>query len=168
MYNILGKGFLRMNGWALLVCAAGLIAAFILLLVDERRRQHELMHMERMRGSMLYYDLYPLVAFARKRDIDRVRVERGRIIFYGVCPPGRMGEFVLSQRGYRPLSAQRIRALAQVLAEDIPILQAGACYTLRRYPVLRPNGQKDYGYQFVIRSQYKTALIYERRRVRLD
>lgn len=149
-------------------CVAGLIAALILLIADERRHQHELLLMKRMRGSMLYYDLYPLVVYARKHDIDRVMIERNRIVFYGVCPPGRMGEFLLSERRYRPLNIQRTRALVQVLAEDIPALQSPAQYRLRRYTVIRPNGHKDYGYQYTISSRYKTALMYERQRVPLD
>jgi len=109
-----------------------------------------------------------MVLYARKHEIDRVRVERNRIVFYGVCPPVSMGEFILSQRGYRPLNARRTKALVMVLAEDIPLLRSNTHYRLQRYPVIRPNGQKDHGYQYVIRSYYKTALMYERRRVPLD
>ena len=162
------KGFMRMSGWTLFFCVFGLFLSFALLIADEKRRQHELLQMERMRNSMLYYDLYPMVLHARKHDIDQVRIERNRVVFYGVCPPGSMGEFVLSDRGYRPLNPQRIRALVLVLAEDIPLLRSNQHYRLRRYPMFRPNGQKDYGYQYVIRSYYKTALMYERRRVTLD
>lgn len=157
-----------MSGWTLFFCAAGLVLAFILLIADEKRRQHELLSMKRMRSSMLYYDLYPLVAYARKHDLDRVRVERSRIVFYGVCPPGRIGEFVLAERGYRPLNARRTLALTRVLAEDIPLLRSGTCYRLRRYTVQRPNGLRDDGYQYVICSHYKTALMYERQWARLD
>ena len=103
---------MRMNGGALFFSAIGLAAALILLIYDERRRQHELLAMERMRGSMLYYDLYPLVAYARQHNLDRVQVERSRVVFYGVCPPGRMGEFVLAERGYRPLNARPTLALS--------------------------------------------------------
>lgn len=162
------KGFMRMSGWTLFFCVFGLFLSFALLIIDEKRRQHELLQMERMRNSMLYYDLYPMVLYARKHEIDRVRVERNRIVFYGVCPPVSMGEFILSQRGYRPLNAKRTKALVMVLAEDIPLLRSNTHYRLQRYPVIRPNGQKDHGYQYVIRSYYKTALMYDRRRVPLD
>ena len=158
---------MRMSGWALFFCAVGLAVA-IALLVDERRRQHELLYMERMRNSMLYFDLYPLVVFARKHEIDRVLIERNRIVFYSVCPPGSLGAFILSEHGYRPLNALRTRALAQVLAEDIPVLQENRHYRLRRYFVMRPNGHKDPAYQFTIRSSYKTELMYARQRIWLD
>ena len=153
---------MRMSGWTLFLLSAGLLAAFGLFMADERRRQHELLRMERMRGSALYYQLYPLVRYARRYSLDRVRVERDRVIFYGVCPPGRIGEFSLSQHGFRPMTAERTRALAQVLAEDLPALQAASHYRLRRYWVARPNGMRDYGYVYEIRSGYKTALMYAR------
>ena len=162
------KGFMRMSGWTLFFCVFGLVLILALLIADEKRRQHELLQMERMRNSMLYYDLYPLVLNARRHDIDRIQIERSRIVFYSVCPPGSMGEFILAQQGYRPLNSVRTRTLAMVLAEDIPLLRSNTHYRLQRYIVIRPNGQKDYGYQYVIRSHYKTALMYERRRVPLD
>lgn len=157
-----------MENWALFLCGALLVSAFVLLIVDERRRQHDLLRMERMRTSALYYDLFPMVQYAREHDIDRLRVERNRVIFYGVRPAGRMCEFILEDWDYRPLDRERTRALAMLLAEDVPILQSRACYQLRRYKVTRPNGIRDDGYLYTIRSDYKTSLIYARSRVRLD
>ena len=42
-----------MGGWTLFLCGAAFLAAVILLVWDERRRQHELLRMERMRASAL-------------------------------------------------------------------------------------------------------------------
>ena len=39
-----------------------------------------------MRGSMLYNEIYPLIAEAQKRQIDRVLVERNRVVIYTVFP----------------------------------------------------------------------------------
>ena len=156
------------ESWALFLCGTLLLSAFILLWADERRHQHDLLRMERMRMSALYYEMYPMVQYAREHDIDRIRVERDRVTFYGVRPAGRMCEFNLTERDYRPLNKERTRALTLLLAEELPILQSNACYKLRRYKVTRPNGIKDDGYLYTIRSAYKTSLIYARSRVRLD
>ena len=152
-----------MNGWAVLLSAvlAGAIAA---LWVDSRRRQHEKMYKIRMRNSMLYYEIYPLVAEARKHDLDRVQIERTRVAFYAVCPPGEIGSYVFSEHAHRPLNPQRTWALTQVLADDLPVLQEARCYRFRRYKVMRPNGQKDGAYQFIIRPSYKTEIMYARQR----
>ena len=156
-----------MGGWTLFLCGAAFRAAVILLVWDERRRQHELLRMERMRASALYYQLYPQVVFARKHQLDRVQIERSRVTFYAICPPGRICDFVMAEHGFRPLSPQRVKALAQVIADDIPELQVNAHYKLRRYRLTRPNGQKGDAYLFTIRSRYKTQLMYARQHVRL-
>lgn len=155
-----------MGGWTLFLCAVGLLIGFILLAVDSRRRQHELLQMERMRRSPLYYEIYPLVQLARRYPLDRVQVERDGVTFYGICPPGKIGEYRLTDHGFRLLSRERVRALTLVLAEDLPLLQENSHYRLKKYKVMRPNGVMDDAYLYVIRSHYKTALMYKRQRIR--
>ncbi len=150
-----------MGGWPLFFGVA-LAAAVIALLVDSNRRRHEEMYAQRMRRSALYYEIYSLVSEARKHEIDRVQIERSRIVFYAVYPPGKIGEYVMFDHGHRMLNAQRTLALVQSVMEDLPVLQDTRCYRLQRYTVTRPNGKKDYGYQFIIRSHYKTRLMYAR------
>ena len=81
---------MRMSGWTLFFCTAA-IGMLLILWVDHTRRQHERMDKERMRGSMLYYEIYPLVLEARKHEIDHVLIERTRIVFFAVCPWERSG-----------------------------------------------------------------------------
>lgn len=152
-----------MSGWTLFFCAAAL-GMVVILWMDHVRRQHELMDKTRMRGSMLYYEIYPLVVEARRHNIDHVIIERTRVVFFSVCPPGELGAFVMSEWGHRPLNPRRTMALAQAIADDLPILQENRCYKLQRYKVTRPSGQKDDAYQFIIRSSYKTELMYARER----
>ena len=46
-----------MGGWTLFFCAAA-VGMLAILWTDHIRRQHERMDAERMRGSMLYYEIY--------------------------------------------------------------------------------------------------------------
>jgi len=156
-----------MNGWAFFFFAALLMTGISLLISDGVRRQHELKQMERMRRSRMYYDLYPLVQYARRHNIDRVQIERTRIIFYAVSPPGKMGQFVLEEMNYRPLSPRHTRALTLVLAEDLAPLQEKKWYRLKKYYVMRPNGIRDEAYQYIITPRYKTALVSRKNRVHL-
>ncbi|MBQ4075021.1 MAG: hypothetical protein IJD39_07460 [Clostridia bacterium] len=156
-----------MNGWAFFFFAALLMTGISLLISDAVRRQHELKQMERMRRSRMYYDLYPLVQYARRHNIDRVQIERTRIIFYAVSPPGKMGQFVLEEMKYRPLSPRHTRALTLVLAEDLAPLQEKKWYRLKKYYVMRPNGIRDEAYQYIITPRYKTALVSRKNRVHL-
>lgn len=148
-----------MGGGAFFFFVALLITSITMLIYDHNRRQHELKQMERMRRSRMYYDLYPLVQQARKRAIDKIQIERTRIIFYAVNPPGKMGEFVLFEKGYRALSPAHTRALTLVLAEDLSPLRERKWYHLRHYTVMRPNGIRDDAYQYTITPRYKTLLV---------
>ncbi len=156
-----------MNGWVLFACAALLIGASILLIIDRRTRQYEALRVERMRHSEMYDSLFPLIDFARRHDIDSIRIERDHVSFFSVCPPGKMGEFVPSRMGYVPMNEQKTLALAQLMAEEMPVLASSARYRFRRYRVMRPNGVVDNAYEYTIRSSFKTALMYERKRVKL-
>ncbi len=152
-----------MDGWTLVFCVM-LAGSAILFWSDHRRRQHEQLYRERMRESMLYYEIFPLILEAQKRQIDRVVVERNRVVIYTIFPPGMLGEYVISDTGHRPLNEYRTWALAEVIAEDLPVLKQNRCYRLKRYRVTRPNGKKDSAYMFIIRSSYKTELLYARQR----
>ena len=73
-----------MSGWTLFFCAAA-VGMLMILWTDHVRRQHERIDKERMRGSMLYYEIYPLVLEARQHQIDHVLIERTRIVFFSLC-----------------------------------------------------------------------------------
>lgn len=156
-----------MNGWVFFACAIALIGACILLMADHRSRQKEALRVERMKHSAMYWQMVPMIEFARRHDIDCIRVERDRVSFFSVCPPGKMGEFIPTSFGYAPMNEHKTLALAQLLSEEFPQLQSASKYHFRRYRVMRPNGIWDKAYQYTIRSNYKTALMYERKRVKL-
>lgn len=113
----------------------------------------------------LYKDIYPLILRAAARDLDQVRIERDRITFTLVCPPGTLGVFELCQCGHRQMSRTRTRVLAEVIAEDIEILRDRGKYGLSRYRITRANGSVDYGYVYTIRTPYKDAVMEARRRI---
>ena len=150
---------------ALFALAFVFAAAFILLGVYYRERQKELYRMEALRNSRLYKDIYPLIQRAAGRDLDQVRVERDRITFTLVCPPGTLGVFELRQAGHYQMSRVRTRVMAEVIAEDIAILQDRGKYTLTRYRIIRPNGAVDYSYLYTIRTRYKDAILSAHRRI---
>ena len=151
--------------WAYIVLSAALIAAFSLLMAYRRERQKELYRMDNLRNSRLYRDLQPLLQQAATRDLDQVRVERDRITITLVYPPGTLGIFELRQAGHYQMSRVRTRVMAEVIAEDIAILQDRGKYSLTRYRVIRPNGAVDYSYLYTIRTRYKDAILLAHRRI---
>lgn len=158
----MGMGALSMERWAILLFSVYALASLICIFHEVKRVRKERLMMTKIRNSEFYAKLYAMVRHARRFDLDQVRVERSRIVFTGVHPAGMICEFDLAGSSSRILSNNRTRVLAEVLGEDIPELKTYR-YALRRYAITRPNGKKDYGYVYTIRSAYKTQLIYARK-----
>ncbi len=151
-----------------LLCAAGILLSVFLMVYDAKRKSHELLQMEKMRRGKMYACLYHMVRQARMHDLDQVRIERDRVLFTTVCPPGKLCEFAFSQQHHRFLRNDATRTLMYLLAQDIPSLQNNRVYKLRKYKVQRPNGARDVAYVFTMRSRPKTKLMQARRRLTLD
>ncbi|MBQ7455277.1 MAG: hypothetical protein IJS53_02435 [Clostridia bacterium] len=150
-----------------IVTMALLLAAAILLIIRFRREQQkELYRMEALRDTKLYKDLQPLLQRAASRDLDQVRVERGRVIITQVYPAGTLGVFELCQSGHYQMSRTRTRVLSEVIAEDLDILQDGGKYSFARRRVIRANGSVDHSYTFTIRTAYKDSVIRAHERFR--
>ena len=148
-----------MEEWALPVSILCLAAAVFLFSAVRVQIARQLLQMRKMRGSSMYAKLYGIVERVREYDLDEIRIERDRITFFSIYPPGRIADFDLAELGYRFLDKQRIFALAQVLALDIPQLQRTADYRLRRYRVMRPNGTRDDAYLFSAKEAYKMRVL---------
>ncbi len=154
-----------LNSLAFAVVFLALAAGSFLLLHYLRERQKELLRMEQLRSKRLYKDLYPLITRAAARDLDQVRIERDRIAFTLVYPPGTLGVFEVRQSGHHQLSRTRTRVMAEIIAEDIDILRDKSKYSLTRYRITRANGSCDYGYVYTIRTPYKDAIMEARNRI---
>ncbi len=149
------------------ICAWCLALAAGLLLMARYRRERpkEIFRMEALRDSRLYKYLYPLSCRAAARDLDQVRIERNRITFTLVYPPGTLGVFELRQAGHAQMSRVRTRVMAEVLAEDIEALQDRRKYGLTRYRITRANGSVDYGSVYTVRTAYKDRIMEARSRL---
>ena len=154
-----------MRSLAYIALAAILVVGLYLLAWYRRERQKEIYRMESLRDSQLYKDIYPLVQRAAARDLEQVRVERERVTITQVYPPGTLGVFELRQARHFQMSRTRTRVMAEVIAEDIDILQDRRKYSLSRYRVIRANGSVDYGYLYTIRTPYKDSIMASHRRI---
>ncbi len=157
-----------MNGWMWAAIAVCVATALTLLIREHIQENHLLIAMRKMRGSTLYADLYGLVDSIRGKEIEEIRIQRGKVSFFGIYPPGRIGEFDFSQHGYSYLNDEKVYALAQVLAFDIPQLQSAKDYKLEKYRLERPNGTKDDAYAFIVRPEYKKKVMASHSRISTD
>ena len=154
-----------MEALAYVAMIAALVCGILLLIHYRREREKEQYRIETLRNNPLYRDLLPLVRRAAARDLDQVRIERDRIVFTLVSPPGTLGVYELRQSGHSQMSRTRTRVMTELLSEDIDLLRDRTKYSLTRYRIVRANGTADYGYVYTIRSPYKDYVMEARRRI---
>ena len=140
------------------------LLALALWIANWRWTRRERLRMVKLRGSKMYADLYHLVRLARERELDQVRIERTRVTFTSVCPPGVLFEYKIRNISLRSLGKDRTRVLAEVLGEDIAKLNS-IHYSLRRYRVWRSDGTWEWGYAYTLRPVYKARLLKSRKTV---
>ena len=154
-----------MEALAYVAMIAALVCSILLFIHYRREREKEQYRIETLRNNPLYRDMLPLVRRAAARDLDQVRIERDRIVFTLVSPPGTLGVYELHQSGHTQMSCTRTRVMTELLSEDIDLLRDRTKYSLSRYRIIRANGSMDYGYVYTIRSPYKDYIMEARRRI---
>ena len=147
-----------MSVWTLLMIAA-LMGAFLAYCLGRAQQSHDLIYKQRLRHSELFAQIYPLIERAKASDLERVQIERTRVSFYSVYPPGIIGEFSLTDTSWSPMDERKLWAMTQAIADDLPILLENKCYRLSHMRVQRPNGIWDSMYHYDINMGYKTELI---------
>ncbi len=148
-----------LNLWAAMLVLCCVFAALFLLVFERRQRAQEHERVNRLRLSALYRQLRPMIEYCKRWDLEQVRVERDRITVTRVSPPGKLWEFIPMRHGYRPFSRSRAHAICLLLSEEFVDIADPAKYRCKRYTIIRPNGKRDYGYVFTIRSPYKDSLV---------
>ncbi len=158
-----------MNTLVTAACILCILAAAVLMYIDHRRSSKLILAMRKMRGSPMYAEIYHhVVEKVRDTDIEEVRIERDRVIVIGVYPRVKEAEYDLAAAGYRYMNNERVRALANVLALDLPALQSVKDYEFTRILLERPNGEKDHSYLFIIRSAAKKRITEAHRQMSYD
>ncbi|MBO2515692.1 MAG: hypothetical protein CW338_00250 [Clostridiales bacterium] len=142
-----------------MICIAVGIGAVALLAVSSRRKQKELMRVQKLKGSPFYRELSPYVRYVRHRALDQILIERDQIIFKGMNPPEVLCRFSLSDRHMRFMDKGKLWSMVQLLSNEIPDLRDPKRYRLRSYKVTRANGEKDKAWEYIARAGYKSYVL---------
>ena len=149
-----------MAGW-IITGAIVLLAA--LYLVRKRmmsRQQREATLMERMRSSQMYGRLYPVLLKCQDCCVERIliRPEEVRIVLYK--PMNREYRFEFEAHGLdhvdRPAA---LRALAQAIALDVPVLGDPAKYYFSTHSSPRDGGGNYHWYEYAVQIAYKDQML---------
>ena len=149
-----------MAGW---IIAGAVVLLIVLYLIRQRltgRAQREATFMERMRSSDMYVRLYPVLVKTRECCVERIliRPEEVRIVLYK--PMNREYRFEFEAHGLdnvdRPAA---LRALAQAIALDVPVLADTAKYYFSTHTAPRDGGGNYHWYEYAVQIAYKDQML---------
>ena len=149
-----------MAGW---IIAGVAVLLAVLYLIRKRmmaRQQREATLMERMRSSHMYGRLYPVLVKCRDCCVERIliRPEEVRIVLYK--PMNREYRFNFEAHGLDPVDRpQALRALAQAIALDVPVLADPAKYYFSTHSSPRDGGGNYHWYEYAVQIAYKDQML---------
>ncbi|MDD6050904.1 MAG: hypothetical protein PUC00_06480 [Clostridiales bacterium] len=149
-----------MQGWIIFGAVLMLMALFLLRRSLMLRQQQEAVFMERMRSSEMYVRLYPVLLKCRDCCVERilVRPEEIRIILYK--PMNREYHFSFEAHGLDPVDRPAaLRALAQAIALDVPMLADPKKYYFSTHTSPRDGGGSYHWYEYAVQIPYKDVML---------
>ena len=149
-----------MAGWIIAGAALLLAALYLVRRVLTRRQHREATLMARMRSSAMYGRLYPVLVKCSQCCVERIiiRPEEVRIVLYK--PMNREYRFNFEAHGLDPVDRpQALRALAQAIALDVPVLADPAKYYFSTHTAPRDGGGNYHWYEYAVQIAYKDQML---------
>ena len=115
---------------------------------------------EPMRPSQMYVRLYPVLVKCRECCVERIliRPEEVRIILYK--PMNRECRFIFEEHGLDPVDRPAaLRALAQAIALDVPMLADPKKYYFSTHTAPREFGGSYHWYEYAVQLPYKDVML---------
>lgn len=149
-----------MTGWIIAGVIVALGGLYLLRRRLTARQQREATLMARMRSSAMYGRLYPVLVKCSQCCIERViiRPEEIRIVLYK--PMNREFRFQFEAYGLDPVDRPAaLRALAQAIALDVPVLADPAKYYFSTHSAPRDGGGSYHWYEYAVQIDFKDRML---------
>ena len=139
--------------------AFALACVVVIFLWQARQQEARLrLRVNKLYASQLFEDMTPLIKAARKRPIERLKVDKTGVtlrFLYGAEDSA----YLMRPNGYRYLTQEQQEALRVVLEECLPKLRDGHRYGVTRKRVRLLNGSVEYAYHYTMLNDYKATLM---------
>lgn len=149
-----------MTGWIIAGVIVGLAVLYLLRRGLMARQQREATLMARMRSSAMYGSLYPVLVKCGQCCMERViiRPEEIRIVLYK--PMNREYRFNFEAHGLDPVDRPAaLRALAQAIALDVPVLADPTKYYFSTHSSPRDGGGSYHWYEYAVQIDFKDRML---------
>ena len=149
-----------MTGWVIAGAVLLLAALYILRRRLARRQSRETTFMNRMRETDMYQRLYPVLNKCRECCVERIiiRPEEVRIVLFK--PHNREYRFDFEAHGIDPVTRPvALRALAQAIAVDLPILAETDKYYFSTHSAPKDGGGNYHWHEYAVQIPYKDMIL---------
>ena len=149
-----------MTGWIVFASIVFLGGLYLIRRRIKFHQQREATLMGRMRSSSMYGKLYPVLVKCSQCCVERViiRPEEIRIVLYK--PMNREYRFNFEAHGLDPVDRPAaLRALAQAIALDVPVLADPAKYYFSTHSSPRDGGGNYHWYEYAVQIDYKDVML---------
>ena len=149
-----------MTGWVIAGAAVLLAALYLLRRRLTRRQSREATFMNRMRTTDMYQRLYPVLTKCGECCVERIiiRPDEVRIVIFK--PQNREYRFNFEAHGIDPVARPvALRALAQAIAVDVPILAETDKYYFSTHSAPRDGGGNYHWYEYAVQIPYKDMIL---------
>lgn len=149
-----------MTGW---VIAGAVLVLVVLYSIRRRladRQNREATFMNRMRTTDMYQRLYPALTKCRECCVERIiiRPEEVRIVLFK--PQNQEYRFDFEAHGIDPVARPvALRALAQAIALDVPILAETDKYYFSTHCAPKDGGGNYHWYEYAVQIAYKDMIL---------
>lgn len=150
-----------MNGLMLILSLAALIALGVGLARLKKTHSRQELLQERIRTSETYLCVRPLLERCRTLKVESISFRPGAVIVRLYAPPGKTFKCVFEEHGLDDVAPEPLMALAQVAAEDLPMLADNQKYFFKAYRE-EVGGDLLRWYEYMIQPGYKDSVLRER------
>lgn len=150
-----------MNGWLFLLTLLALAALIVAALRLRRFHDHQELLQERIRNSEAFMCVRPLLERCRSLRVESIVFRPDAVIVKLFAPPGKTLKCVFEEHGLDEAESEPLMALAQVAAEELPMLKDNRKYFFKAYREDR-GGEVLRWYEYMIQPAYKDSVLRER------
>ena len=150
-----------MNGLMLILSLIALIGLTAALIRLRKVHSRQALLQQRIRTSETYLCVRPMLERCRTLKVESISFRPGAVIVKLYAPPGKTMRCVFEEHGLDDVEPEPLQALAQVAAEDLPMLADNQKYFFKAYRE-EVGGDLLRWYEYMIQPGYKDSVLRER------
>lgn len=146
--------------WIIPVLIAAAAVLLILRRIMQNRHEQEAALIERVRTTVLYRRLYPVLLKCQTRCVEQILIRREEITIRMYRPMNEVQRFNFAAQGLDAVQSDEVlAALARAMALDLPMLNDPDKFWFVRRSAPRDVGRRDVWFEYNVQSAYRDTML---------